>query len=128
MPKERRHRARIRDLHEYLMQLDGRLPTLSELAKDFGLSARQLNMEFSTEYGQSVFAFVTAHRLEQAHVALQQTALPMKTIAGRLGYSHVNHFITAFRRKFGYPPGSLRRDKGAAAAVTLRKPVNQSTV
>jgi AraC-like DNA-binding protein len=33
----------------------------------------------------------------------------MKVIAERLGYSHVNHFITALKRKFGYPPGSVRK-------------------
>jgi len=33
----------------------------------------------------------------------------MKTLAHKIGYSHVNHFITAFKKKFGVTPGSLRK-------------------
>lgn len=105
---DRRHRSRIQEVHDYLLKLDGNLPTSNELAANFGLSARQLNSEFVSEYGKSVFAFTTDLRLEQAHTALQETSTPMKAIAAHLGYSHVNHFITAFKRKFGYSPGKVR--------------------
>ena len=107
--KERSHQKRIHELHDYLIQLEGRLPTLSDLATEFGLPARRLNEEFSAEFGQSVFSFMTDYRLTQAHASIQTNAMPMKSLADRLGYSHVNHFITAFKRKFGYPPGSLRK-------------------
>lgn len=107
---QRRHMKKIRELKEYLLSLEGRLPTLSQLAADFGLSAKQLNIEFKTEFGQSIFDYVTSNRLEQAHDALLESSIPMKVIAERLGYSHVNHFITAFKRKFGYSPGSVRKN------------------
>lgn len=105
-----RHKRKIRELHEYLLSLNGRLPTLNRLAADFGLSAKQLNIEFKAEFGQSIFEYVTTNRLEQAHDALLESTMPMKVLSERLGYSHVNHFITAFKRKFGYSPGSLRRN------------------
>lgn len=104
-----RHKWKIQELRDYLLSLEGRLPTLSQLAKDFGLSAKQMNNEFNLEFGQSIFAFVTAHRLEQARAILKDSNVPMKVISVSLGYSHVNHFITAFRKKFGYPPGALRK-------------------
>lgn len=106
--KERRHTARIRDLHDYLLTVEGRLPTMSELAQEFNLSARRLNAEFVAEYGQSIFSFITDYRLEQARVAIMESQTPLKLLSARLGYSHVNHFITAFKKKFGYSPGSLR--------------------
>lgn len=106
---DRRHTTRIRELHDHLLSLEGKLPTLNDLAKTFGLSAKQLNCEFAAEFGESIFSFVTARRLEQAREALQDSKLPIKVISDRLGYSHVNHFNTAFRKKFGYPPGTLRR-------------------
>ncbi len=109
LPRLGRHTQKIRELKAYLMSLDGRLPALGSLAADFGLSAKQLNIEFKVEFGQSIFDHVTGNRLEQAHAALLQSSTPMKVISERLGYSHVNHFITAFKRRFGYPPGSLRR-------------------
>ena len=107
--REKPHRMRIQELHDHLIHLEGRMPTLSDLANQFGLSARRLNEEFFSEYDQSIFNFVTEHRLEQAHSSLLAGTTPMKVISTRLGYSHVNHFIAAFKRKFGYPPGSLRK-------------------
>lgn len=104
-----RHRKRIHNLHNFLMTLEGQLPTLTELAKDFGLSAKRMNDAFVAEYGQTIFAYVTHQRLDAAHLAVSQGHTPLKVLAARLGYSHVNHFISAFKRKFGYPPGSLRR-------------------
>lgn len=107
--RERRHTARIRDLRDYLMHLEGQVPTLNDLSKDFGLSARTLNAEFTAEYGQSIASFILDYRLTQAHAAIKEGSIPLKLLAARLGYSHVNHFITTFKKKFGYPPGSLRK-------------------
>ena len=109
--KERSHRKHIQELHHHLIHLEGRMPTLSDLSSEFGLSARRLNVEFMAEYGQSIFNFVTDHRLEQARVAILAGTTPMKVLAARLGYSHVNHLISAFKRKFGYAPGTLRKKK-----------------
>ncbi len=74
-----------------------------------GMSARWLNEAFTREYGQTIFSFITGHRLNEAHAAMQEGNLPIKMISARLGYSHVNHFTIAFKKKFGYPPGSLRQ-------------------
>ena len=79
------------------------------MAERFGMSARWLNNEFAREYGKTIYAFVTDMRLAEAQAALMQSSLSIKALSVRLGYSHVNHFTTAFKRKFGYPPGSVRR-------------------
>ncbi len=108
-PQVNRRRKAVRELREYLVQLEGKLPTLEELTVRYGISARWLNEAFEREYGQTIYAFITDHRLNEAHVALKEGNLPIKTIAARLGYSHANHFTIAFKKKFGYPPGSLRK-------------------
>jgi AraC-like DNA-binding protein len=104
-------RDAIRQLHADLLKLEGKLPTLDELDGQYGLPARTLNAAFKEEFGQSIFSFINDYRLNEAHVALMNGSLPLKQLAARLGYSHVNHFIYAFKRKFGYSPGSLRRGK-----------------
>ena len=104
-------RNRARALHARLIAGEGKLPTLDELANEYGRSAKLLNEEFSQEFGRSIFAFMTEHRLSQAHAALQNTKTSIKQLAALLGYSHVNNFTAAFTRKFGYPPGSLRKGK-----------------
>ena len=69
-----------------------------------------MNQAFFEKYGQSIYNFLSNQRLEQAHYGLLKTDIPMKTIAHKIGYSHVNHFITAFKNKFGVTPGSLRKE------------------
>lgn len=101
-------KQRARDLHDELQRIEGKLPTLDELAERHGRSAKLLNEEFEQEYGESIYSFVTNYRLQQAHEALQSTEVSIKMLSVALGYSHVSNFTTAFKRKFGYPPGSLR--------------------
>jgi AraC-like DNA-binding protein len=96
-------------IHSELISSSGKLPTLDELAEKYGRSARTLNDEFVAVYGQSIFTFAMDYRLSQAHDALKESEIPIKSIATQLGYAHVNHFSAAFKRKFGYPPGSLRK-------------------
>ena len=107
LPPVRRRRAE--QLREELERANAAVPSLDQLARRYRTSARTLNDDFKEVVGQSIFAFVTRRRLNQAHVLLQETDISLKQLAARLGYTHVNHFSAAFRRVFGYPPGSLRR-------------------
>lgn len=99
----------IRQLHADLLKREGKLPTLDELAGQYGMPARTLNNTFRQEFGLSIFAFIIDYRLSQAHAALTVSRVPIKQLAARLGYVHTQNFVTAFKRKFGYSPGSLRR-------------------
>lgn len=103
------NQALIKKLHEYLLHADRKIPTLIELATEFGRSAQTLNDEFQAEYGVSIYAFIQDRRLRQAHEAICNSDIALKQLSEKLGYSHVNNFIAAFKQKFGYTPGSLRK-------------------
>lgn len=109
-PTRQSARDSARALHDHLIGLEGKLPSLDRLAAEFDLSARRLNAAFVLEYGLPIHRFITEQRLVEAHQAILTSHIPLKQLAARLGYTHVNHFNSAFRRKFGYPPGSLRRE------------------
>lgn len=96
-------------LHDYLMQLEGGMPTLLELASMFGRSAQLLNDDFVAEYAQSIYGFMQERRMQQAHEAILKSDVALKQLSERLGYSHVSNFSAAFKRRFGYAPGSLRK-------------------
>ena len=102
----------VADLREELLALEGKVPSLNDLARKYGRSAKALNDEFRKQYGTSIYGFVSEYRLSEAHAALEHTDIPMKALAANLGYSHVNNFIAAFRKKFSYPPGQVRRGPG----------------
>ena len=111
---DRRRRAqRVRD---YLAEVEGRFPTLDELSRVFGCSGRTLNNEFAAEFGDTIFDYMINRRLTMAHEAIRSSDVALKKVAATLGYTHVNNFSAAFRRKFGYSPGSLRRKDPVCAA------------
>ena len=101
-------KARAHAVHNFLMSVGADTPTLSTLSEKFGASSNKLNAEFVVEYGESIFSFLTNYRLEQARLAIEKSSQPLKVIAHKIGYSHVNHFITAFKRRYNCTPGSLR--------------------
>jgi len=113
---EAKRLKQLQQLHDELEALQGKVPTLDELATQFGMSARVLNDEFKKVYGSSIYNYISELRLTEAHEVLLKTDIPMKTLAINLGYRHVKHVISAFGRKFGYSPGSLRK-KGKQAPI-----------
>jgi AraC-like DNA-binding protein len=104
-----RARERVQAIHDQLMTCEGKPPTLDELARQYGRSAKLLNEEFAAEFGRSINGFMLEYRLDQAHAALAQSGVSIKQLAAKLGYAHVSNFAIAFKRRFGYPPGSLRQ-------------------
>jgi AraC-like DNA-binding protein len=107
--RNQRSKQRSQAIYDQLLACEGKLPTLDELAQQHGRSMKLLNEEFAAEFGHSIYAFIVEHRLAQAHAALAKTDVSIKQLAARLGYAHVSNFTIAFKRRFGYPPGSLRR-------------------
>lgn len=99
----------VHRLHDYLTQLEGGMPTLLELASMFGRSAQLLNDDFAAEYGESIYCFMQERRMQQAHEAILKSDVALKQLSERLGYSHVSNFSAAFKQRFGYAPGSLRK-------------------
>lgn len=102
-------RKLVHRLHDYLLQLEGAVPTLIELASTFGRSAQLLNDDFVAEYGESIYGFMQERRMQQAHEAILKTDIALKQLSERMGYSHVSNFSAAFKRRFGYAPGSIRK-------------------
>ena len=99
----------ITGLYTELLQVTGELPKLNDIAKKYNVTPFKLNQVFFENYNQSIYNFLANQRLDQAYQGLLETDIPMKTLAHKIGYSHVNHFITAFKNKFGVTPGSIRR-------------------
>jgi len=112
-PRFLRKRDIVRRLHDDLAHRQGKAPTLGQLATRCGISPKTLNEQFMKVYGLSIHSYVSTCRLRDAHTALLESSVPMKVLAERLGYTHVNNFIHAFSKRFGYSPGSLRHRRRA---------------
>lgn len=98
----------IRNAREYIMNNLEAPPGLSELAKIVGINEYKLKRGFKETFGTTVFGYLSDARLEIAKNNLLETKKTIGEIAAELGYSSVQHFSNAFKKKFGLSPSRLR--------------------
>lgn len=79
-------------------------PSLSELAKQVGLSERKLQQGFQELFGTTVFGVLHDFRMERARQLLETDQMTVSAISSAVGISHRGYFATAFKRKFGTTP------------------------
>lgn len=82
---------------------------LDQLARDLGVSGRQLRRAMQLELGVSPIELAQTHRLLLAKQLLTETQLPMTRVADASGFQSVRRFNALFRERYRLNPESLRR-------------------
>jgi len=83
--------------------------TQADVARGVGYSSRYLSRVFSRHLGHSIARHLRTLRLTEAKSLLERTDMPIQDIAAEVGYAYPEHFIRAFTREVGIPPGGFRR-------------------
>lgn len=83
--------------------------TLHMLSRAVAINEFKLKVGFKQLFGLTIFDCLHEARMEKARELLLITNEPIKHICILTGYPRMTNFITAFRKRFGYTPGSLRR-------------------
>lgn len=89
-----------------LMQAEGVLPSLEQLASSFHLTSRTLR-RYLAALGVSYRLLLEEVRMARA-VRYLQADLPVQQIADLLGYAEPSNFTRAFRRWTGQPPSAYQ--------------------
>lgn len=84
-------------------------PSLSDLAKEIGVSRFHFWRAFKQSTGMTPHAFIARRRLERSAAMLRSTRLSATEIALECGFGSSSHFANAFRRAFGTSPTEFRR-------------------
>ncbi len=84
--------------------------TVARLAKEAGMSRSAFSERFTRLVGESAGRYLTQWRMQLARTRLRETSEPVAVLAGSLGYQSEAAFCRAFKRVFGAPPGSVRRE------------------
>jgi len=63
-------------------------------------------------FGKPVFEYLHDYRLEQARQLLEAGGLSVTAVVKQVGLSDCSYFAAAFRKKFGYNPSALKRQRG----------------
>lgn len=99
---------RIRGLLIFIeQQLHGRLDR-DDLARRCNLSPARFHVVFQEVVGQPPMEFVKQQRMKKAQFLLSETQLPIKLIAGKVGYSDPYTFSRAFKNTVKVSPRHYR--------------------
>jgi AraC family transcriptional regulator of adaptative response / DNA-3-methyladenine glycosylase II len=104
--------------------------SVERLADRLGVTSRHLRRLFSRHVGASPLAVAHTQRLHFAKRLIDETDLPMASVAEAAGYGSSRRFNDTFRKTYGRTPRELRRrrevplEPGAALVIRLacRKP------
>ncbi len=88
--------------------------TVDRLAEHAGLSGRTLARRFTEQIGTSPGQWLLAQRLDAARALLEQTGLPVESVAARVGLVSAVNLRRRFRAALGTTPGAYRRTFGEA--------------
>lgn len=99
---------RILFARDYLLKNIDVPPSLTELAHIAGINEFKLKKGFKETFNQSVFQYLSNTRLETAKIHLLEGSKTPTELAFELGYSSLQHFSAAFKKKFGVPPNKVR--------------------
>ena len=102
-------RPRILRLAEESIELRFAEPlTVTDLARDAGVSVRRLQETFAQFHGTSPKAFLTDFRLDQARRALLAGQGTVTEVAQDCGFTHLSRFAASYRDRFGELPSETR--------------------
>lgn len=75
------------------------------LAREAGMSRSRFIARFKAVMGESPHGYLVKHRIAVAQRLLARR-LPVKTVAGRVGYATASSFVRKFREVVGVPPAA----------------------
>lgn len=101
---------KIREVHQFILNnLDRSLPRIREIAKEFHLNEYKLKKGFKEIYNTTIFRFHLDERLKQAYILIENSPMPLKTVAYTNGFKSFPHFSQAFKKKYGFSPKKLQK-------------------
>lgn len=83
--------------------------TLIGLAQQVGTNEFTLKKGFRELFGTTVFGFWSEMKMTRARQLLTERGLSVGEVSELVGYKNAQHFSTAFKRRFGLPPGELKK-------------------
>ncbi len=83
--------------------------SVEDMAERLGIGARHLHRLFVQHLGASPIAVAQTRRLHFAKRLLDETRLPITSIAMAAGFGSIRRFNDVFRMTYGRPPREIRR-------------------
>jgi AraC family transcriptional regulator len=104
---------RLDRAREFMHAYCGSTMHLDEIAHAACLSTYHFHRTFSKAMGESPHTYLTRIRLDRARCLLEKR-LSVTEVCGLVGFESLTSFSALFRRKFGFPPSQISKNREAA--------------
>ena len=94
-------------------------PSIEKLSKMFYINTFKLKNGFKLLYGMSVAAYIQYCRVTYAYNRFIRGETNVSQCAWEVGYTNVSHFISAFRKHYGYTPGEVIRKQKESIMLNI---------
>ncbi|WP_319562044.1 response regulator [Marispirochaeta sp.] len=81
---------------------------VAQIAAELKITPNYLSSMFKKYTGESLTAYLTNLRLEEAHRRLKEPGISVKEVSSCLGYTSSRHFARLFREKYGLSPSDYQ--------------------
>ena len=94
---------------EQILQHVDKPPVISELALFATMSPTKLKRLFKQVFGNSIFSYYQAFRMQEAARLLREEKLAVSEVGYRLGFTNLSHFSKVFNEQIGMNPKQYSR-------------------
>ncbi len=96
--------SKIHQVRRHIVSHLDVVPDPDHLAVMYELPRNTLKEGYRYIYGKTIHQFHADHKMESAMQMLGSGELLVKEIAFKIGYQNPSHFISAFKKKYGFTP------------------------
>ena len=118
--------GQLEQIHQYIQSSYHENITLTSLAATYHIDASYLSRMFSQTYGETIIAYLTRVRMEQAVRLMNDEEKKLETISFLVGYDDYNYFSRVFRKKMGESPREYRNNLHKSVKNVQQKIPNMS--
>jgi PAS domain S-box-containing protein len=109
----------MQGVYDYILaNLAEPLPSVKELARQFGTNDFKLKDGFKYFFHTSIYKFYTEERLKRSYLMIKQTEIPLKKISLLNGFNSYPNFSKSFKKQFGFSPKELGRNETGNLFIT----------
>lgn len=122
IPVPVRHDARIKASLLHMEKCLDRRVDLASIARQAGVSRRQLERIFMERAGTSPMEALTRLRISRACTLLEHTSDSITNVALEVGFENSSYFTRKFREAIGLTPSNFRRQRQQGSSHQKRQP------
>lgn len=107
-PEQMSHRDMVHKIVEYIHMNIGNTIHQNNISELVMVNPDYANRIFKKETGQSIKAYITQEKMNEARRLLRTTQLPISYIASHLGFTNFSHFSASYKKQMNRTPQEER--------------------